>query len=95
MRRLDRQQYIEEVKATLKRELAAAGVTAEISGRPKHIHSIWTKMRRKQAGIDELYDIRAVRILVEEGPARAVVDTPTNMSTVPATVPIIAAFTSR
>src|SRR6266568_4462791 len=65
-RRLDRQQYIEEVKATLKRELAAAGVAAEISGRPKHIHSIWTKMRRKQAGIDELYDIRAVRILVDE-----------------------------
>jgi GTP pyrophosphokinase len=65
-RRLDRQQYIEEVKATLKRELAAAGVAAEISGRPKHIHSIWTKMRRKQAGIDELYDIRAVRILVGE-----------------------------
>ncbi|HEY8623167.1 MAG TPA: TGS domain-containing protein, partial [Casimicrobiaceae bacterium] len=58
--------YIEEVKATLKRELAGAGVTAEISGRPKHIHSIWTKMRRKQAGIDALYDIRAVRILVDE-----------------------------
>jgi GTP pyrophosphokinase len=65
-RRLDRQQYIEDVKATLKRELAAAGITAEISGRPKHIHSIWSKMRRKQAGIDELYDIRAVRILVDE-----------------------------
>ncbi len=65
-RRLDRQQYIEDVKATLKRELDAAGVTAEISGRPKHIHSIWTKMRRKQAGIDALYDIRAVRILVDE-----------------------------
>ncbi len=65
-RRLDRQQYIEEVKATLKQELAAAGVSAEISGRPKHIHSIWSKMQRKQAGIDELYDIRAVRILVDE-----------------------------
>jgi len=65
-RRLDRQQYIEEVKATLKRELGATGVAADISGRPKHIHSIWTKMRRKQAGIDELYDIRAVRILVDE-----------------------------
>jgi GTP pyrophosphokinase len=65
-RRLDRQQYIEDVKATLKRELDAAGVKAEISGRPKHIHSIWTKMRRKQAGIDALYDIRAVRILVDE-----------------------------
>ncbi len=65
-RRLDRQQYIEDVKATLKRELNAVGITAEISGRPKHIHSIWSKMRRKQAGIDALYDIRAVRILVDE-----------------------------
>ena len=65
-RRLDRQQYIEDVKVTLKLELGAAGVAAEISGRPKHIHSIWSKMRRKQAGIDSLYDIRAVRILVDE-----------------------------
>src|SRR6266705_872567 len=65
-RRLDRQHYIEDVKTTLKRELAAAGVKAEVSGRPKHIYSIWSKMRRKQAGIDSVYDIRALRILVEE-----------------------------
>ena len=65
-RRLDRQHYIEEVKSTLKRELAAAGVKSEVSGRPKHIYSIWNKMRRKQAGIDSLYDIRAVRVLVDE-----------------------------
>ncbi len=65
-RRQDRQHYIEDVKATLKRELAAAGVKAEVSGRPKHIYSIWNKMRRKQLGIDSLYDIRAVRILVDE-----------------------------
>jgi GTP pyrophosphokinase len=65
-RRQDRQHYIEDVKTTLKRELAAAGVKAEVSGRPKHIYSIWNKMRRKQAGIDSLYDIRAVRVLVEE-----------------------------
>jgi GTP pyrophosphokinase len=64
-RRLDRQRYIEDVLATLKRELAAAGVKADVTGRPKHIYSIWTKMRRKQAGIDTLYDIRAVRILVD------------------------------
>ncbi len=64
-RRLDRQRYIEDVLGTLKRELAAAGITAEVTGRPKHIYSIWNKMRRKQAGIDALYDIRAVRILVE------------------------------
>ncbi len=67
-RRLDRQHYIENVKATLKRELAAAGVKAEVSGRPKHIYSIWNKMRRKQSGIDSVYDIRAVRVLVPEVP---------------------------
>jgi GTP pyrophosphokinase len=64
-RRLDRQRYIEDVLATLKRELKAAGIAAEVTGRPKHIYSIWNKMRRKQAGIDTLYDIRAVRILVD------------------------------
>jgi len=64
-RRLDRAHYIEEVKATLKHELAAAGLHADVSGRPKHIYSIWNKMRRKHAGIDSLHDIRAVRILVE------------------------------
>jgi GTP pyrophosphokinase len=41
-------------------------VPGEITGRPKHIYSIWNKMRRKQAGIDSLYDIRAVRILVDD-----------------------------
>jgi GTP pyrophosphokinase len=65
-RRLDRQHYIEEVQSTLKRELAAAGIKAEVSGRAKHIYSIWNKMRRKDAGIESLYDIRAVRILVDE-----------------------------
>ncbi len=64
-RRLDRERYIEDVMATLRRELADAGVEAEISGRPKHIYSIWKKMQRKQAGIESLYDIRAVRILVD------------------------------
>jgi hypothetical protein len=65
-RRLDRQRYIEDVIATLRRELDAAGIKAEVTGRPKHIYSIWNKMRRKQSGIDALYDIRAVRILVDD-----------------------------
>jgi GTP pyrophosphokinase len=64
-RRVDRQRYIADVIALLKRELAGAGVRAEVTGRPKHIYSIWNKMRRKQASIDTLYDIRAVRILVD------------------------------
>src|SRR5512135_901872 len=64
-RRLDRERYIENVIATLKGELAAVGLEAEVSGRPKHIYSIVSKMRRKHIGIDALYDIRAVRILVD------------------------------
>ena len=65
-RRLDRQHYIESVQAKLRSELAGAGLKAEVSGRAKHIYSIWNKMRRKQSGIESLYDIRAVRILVDE-----------------------------
>ncbi|MFO1305871.1 MAG: bifunctional (p)ppGpp synthetase/guanosine-3',5'-bis(diphosphate) 3'-pyrophosphohydrolase [Burkholderiales bacterium] len=64
-RRLDRERYIADVVSTLKAELAEAGIAAEVTGRPKHIYSIWKKMQRKQAGIDALYDIRAVRILVD------------------------------
>ncbi len=64
-RRVDRERYIAGVIATLQRELRAAGLDAEVTGRPKHIYSIWNKMRRKQASIDTLYDIRAVRILVD------------------------------
>jgi GTP pyrophosphokinase len=65
-RRVDRQRYIEQTVAEIRRELAAAGVKAEVTGRPKHITSIWTKMRRKRVGIEALYDIRAVRILVDD-----------------------------
>lgn len=64
-RRQDRERFIEAVIGTLQRELAEAGIAAEVSGRPKHIYSIYNKMQRKDAGIDTLYDIRAVRILVD------------------------------
>src|SRR4029079_11904732 len=64
-RRRDRERYIRDVVSLLRRELEAVGLTAEVSGRPKHIYSIFNKMRRKQIGIDALYDIRAVRVLVD------------------------------
>jgi GTP pyrophosphokinase len=64
-RRLDRERYIGQVISLLRRELGAVGLAADVSGRPKHIYSIFSKMRPKQIGIDALYDIRAVRILVE------------------------------
>jgi GTP pyrophosphokinase len=51
----------------LKRELAAAGVVdAEVYGRPKHIYSIWNKMRRKGLEFSEVYDVRALRVIVDE-----------------------------
>ncbi len=65
-RRADRERYIDGVIAVLRTELAGIGLRAEVTGRPKHIYSIWNKMRRKEVGIDALYDIRAVRILVPE-----------------------------
>jgi GTP pyrophosphokinase len=64
-RRADREGGIAEVVAILRGELAAAGVKAEVAGRPKHIYSIVKKMRRKRVPFEEIYDARAVRILVD------------------------------
>jgi GTP pyrophosphokinase len=65
-RRLDREQYIANIEQTLKQSLLQAGIKADVSGRPKHIYSIINKMRRKQLDFEQLFDIRAVRILVED-----------------------------
>jgi GTP pyrophosphokinase len=65
-KRDERERFIEAVKDQLHRELQSNGIIANISGRPKHIYSIWRKMQRKDRGLDSLYDIRAVRILVED-----------------------------
>lgn len=65
-RRLGRQQYIEEAIDILQTELKNAGIEGEMSGRAKHIYSIWRKMQRKDIGFSQVYDIRAVRILVPE-----------------------------
>jgi len=65
-KRTERESFIDQVKATLQTELEKQGVKAEITGRPKHIYSIWRKMQRKDRGLESLHDIRAVRILVED-----------------------------
>ncbi|MET0088516.1 MAG: bifunctional (p)ppGpp synthetase/guanosine-3',5'-bis(diphosphate) 3'-pyrophosphohydrolase [Candidatus Thiodiazotropha sp.] len=65
-RRTDREQFIHEVIALLHEKFAAAGVHAEISGRPKHIYSIWRKMQRKAVDIEQIFDLRAVRVLVDD-----------------------------
>jgi GTP pyrophosphokinase len=65
-RRLERDQFIERVKSELTQTLQASGIEAQLQGRSKHIYSIWRKMQRKGIGFSQVYDIRAVRILVPE-----------------------------
>jgi GTP pyrophosphokinase len=65
-RRADREQYIAEVVSRLQQALSHAGISAEVTGRPKHIYSIINKMKRKQIDFGELYDVRAVRILADD-----------------------------
>ena len=65
-RRVDREEYIARVKQDLERALAEAGIQAEVAGRPKHLYSIWKKMQRKGLDFHELFDIRAVRVMVQD-----------------------------
>ena len=65
-RRAEREAYIAQAIVLLQAALQAAGVQAEVSGRPKHIYSIWNKMQNKSLSFDQLYDLRALRILVPE-----------------------------
>lgn len=65
-RRLDRQAFIEKITKRLREEMQDANIEGEVFGRVKHIYSIWRKMKRKKISFSEVYDIRAVRILVKE-----------------------------
>ena len=64
-RRSDRQAFIEQFMAELRRLVAEAGIDGRVSGRAKHIYSIWRKMQRKGLDFHELFDVRAVRVLVD------------------------------
>jgi len=63
-RREEREHYVENVIEVLGRDLAKEGINAEVSGRPKHIYSIWRKMQRKGIGFDQIYDVHGVRVVV-------------------------------
>lgn len=65
-KRVERDRFIERVREQVGDVLSAADIDFEISGRAKHIYSIWRKMQRKGIGFSQVYDIRAVRILVPE-----------------------------
>jgi GTP pyrophosphokinase len=64
-RRVDRERHIELVKTSLTESFAHTGIDAEISGRPKHIYSIWKKMQRKNVDFYQIFDVQAVRVLVD------------------------------
>ena len=65
-RHTDRERYIAQVVARLREELHRAGVSAEISGRPKHVFSVWTKMRQKGLDLSRVFDVLGFRILVND-----------------------------
>ena len=64
--RMAREHYVEAVKKKLSAALAEQGIRGEVSGRPKHIYSIWRKMQKKQLAFEQLYDLRAVRVMVDD-----------------------------
>lgn len=65
-RRIEREQFIHDAIERLRSELAAVGIKAEITGRAKHIYSIYNKMRKKRLDFSQVFDIRALRVLVDE-----------------------------
>jgi len=65
-KRLDREEYIEKFIIILNHEIKKVSVTASLTGRPKHIYSIYRKMTRKEVDYSQIYDVRAVRVMVKE-----------------------------
>ncbi|CAH2790841.1 MAG: Inactive (p)ppGpp 3'-pyrophosphohydrolase domain / GTP pyrophosphokinase (EC, (p)ppGpp synthetase I [uncultured Caballeronia sp.] len=65
-KRVEREAYVTQAIARLQTELATANIRAEVSGRPKHIYSIWKKMRGKELDFSELNDVRAFRVIVDD-----------------------------
>jgi GTP pyrophosphokinase len=68
-KRLERERNVEQVSQTLAEALKQAGIKAQVQGRPKHLYSIWKKMQGKNLSIDRIFDVRALRVIVEDIPA--------------------------
>ncbi len=65
-KRAERESFIDSALARLRAMVDDAGLRAEISGRPKHIYSIWNKMRSKGLAFEQVYDVRGLRVIVDE-----------------------------
>ena len=64
-KRTERERWIEDVRSQLGAELERAGIAGQVTGRPKHIYSIWRKMQRKGLAFEQVMDVLAVRVQVE------------------------------
>ena len=67
--RAERERFISQFMDKLSASMEEAGIHAEVKGRPKHIYSIWKKMQRKGLDFHQQFDVRAVRVLVDDLPA--------------------------
>jgi RelA/SpoT family (p)ppGpp synthetase len=67
-RQADREDHVEELAQRLAERLEAEGIRADVSGRPKHIYSIYQKMERKGLSFEQIFDVRAVRVIVDAVP---------------------------
>lgn len=65
-KRRERENYVERVVEIIRQKLKEEGIQAEVTGRPKHIYSIYRKMKEKERSFEEIYDVRGVRILLPE-----------------------------
>jgi len=68
-KRLQREAAVEQARRQLTAELAAAGLQCEVQGRPKHLYSVWKKMQGKGIDVARIFDLRALRIIVDDIPA--------------------------
>ncbi|GAA0062943.1 (p)ppGpp synthetase [Clostridium sporogenes] len=64
-KRAEREEHIKEIVSNLQQNLKKAGIESEIDGRPKHFYSIYKKMHNKNKNLDQIFDLTAVRILVD------------------------------
>ncbi len=65
-RRMEREKQVKQVVVILEREMKKARIPADVTGRPKHLYSIWRKMQRKGVDFSQIYDVQGVRIIVKE-----------------------------
>ncbi len=65
LKKQEREQYVLETRGIIEAKLREHGIVGEVSGRSKHLYSIWRKMEKRSVDLDEIYDLTAFRVLVE------------------------------